>query len=85
VTTHNPATLDALAADQLRSVVLCVPDAEKKTSKLLPLMQVPNADLLLESGGLGNLVTRKVLERHLLPNFSDVQRKAAEDWLKSLQ
>jgi len=85
VTTHNPATLDALTPEQLTAVVLCLFDPETKAAKLLPLTRIPDSDLLLERGHLGNLVTKKILERHLMPNFSASQKQIAEDWLKSLQ
>jgi predicted ATPase len=85
VTTHNPATLDVLTAEQLKSVVLCVLDANSKAARLVPLMSIPDFDVLLESGNLGNLVTRRVLESHLIPNFSEAQKKLAQEWLQSLK
>lgn len=85
VTTHNPATLDVLSSEQLQSVVLCVLDANSKAARLVPLMSVPDFDILLEGGNLGNLVTRRVLEGHLIPNFSEAQKKLAQEWLQSLK
>lgn len=85
VTTHNPATLDALTEEQLGSTVLCVFDSAMQCAQIVPLMSVPQSDVLLERGHLGDLVTRKVLERHLMPNFKESQRKIATEWLESLK
>jgi len=74
VTTHNPATLDSLSADQLQSVVLCYLDTESHASKLIPLTELPRVESLLEQGRLGDLVTRRVVEKYLLPNFEEIQR-----------
>lgn len=84
VTTHNPATLDSLNADQLKAVVLCYLDAESHASKLMPLSELPRVESLLEQGRLGDLVTRRVVEKYLLPNFEETQRNKAREWLESL-
>jgi predicted ATPase len=84
VTTHNPATLDGLTAEQLKGVVLCVWDRARRASRLVPLLELPRADVLLERGHLGDLVTRRVLEQHLMPGFEDEQRAKAQEWLDSL-
>lgn len=84
VTTHNPATLDGLTAEQLRGVVLCVWDRSRKASRLVPLLELPRADVLLERGHLGDLVTRRVLEQHLMPGFEKEQKAKAQEWLDSL-
>lgn len=84
VTTHNPATLDSLSAEQLESVVLCYHDNEQNTSKLTPLLDLPRADVLLERGRLGDLVTRRVIEQHLAPDFDEEQKRKAKAWLESL-
>jgi len=85
VTTHNPATLDVLTGEQLTSTVLCVYDQQRKASRMLPLMSIPQSDLLLERGHLGDLVTRKIVERHLMPNFKEEQQRVAQEWLQSLK
>lgn len=84
VTTHNPATLDSLNSEQLKSVVLCYLDDESRSSKLMPLTELPRVESLMEQGRLGDLVTRQVLERHLLPNFESSQNSKARAWLESL-
>lgn len=84
VTTHNPATLDSLNADQLKSVVLCYLDSESKASRLMPLSELPRVESLLEQGRLGDLVTRRLVERYLLPNFEETRKNKANEWLESL-
>jgi predicted ATPase len=84
VTTHNPATLDGLTREQLEGVVLCFWDRAKKSSRLVPLLELPRADVLLERGHLGDLVTRRVLEQHLMPGFEESQKAKAQEWLDSL-
>lgn len=84
VTTHNPATLDSLEAGQLKAVVMCYLDAESHTSKLMPLSELPRVESLMEQGRLGDLVTRRVVEKYLLPNFEETQRSKAREWLESL-
>ena len=83
-TTHNPATLDGLTRDQLEGVVLCFWDRARKASRLIPLLNLPRADVLLERGQLGDLVTRRVLEQHLVPGFEEDQKAKAQEWLDSL-
>jgi predicted ATPase len=84
VTTHNPATLDGLTREQLEGVVLCFWDRANKASRLVPLLELPRADVLLERGHLGDLVTRRVLEQHLMPGFEESQKAKAQEWLDSL-
>jgi ABC-type branched-subunit amino acid transport system ATPase component len=84
VTTHNPATLDSLDSEQLKAVVLCYRDSESHASKLMPLSGLPRVESLLEQGRLGDLVTRRVLEKYLLPNFEEIKKSKALEWLESL-
>lgn len=83
-TTHNPATLDGLTPEQLEGVVLCFWDRARKASRLIPLLELPRADVLLERGQLGDLVTRRVLEQHLVAGFEEDQKAKAQEWLDSL-
>lgn len=85
VTTHNPATLDSLTPEQLQGVVVCFWDKAQKASRLLPLLEIPKADVLLERGQLGDLVTQRILEQHLEPGFAEAQQKKAKAWLESLK
>ncbi len=83
-TTHNPATLDGLSREQLEGVVLCFWDRAKKSSRLIPLLELPQADVLLERGQLGDLLTRRVLEQHMKPGVEEAQKAKARAWLDSL-
>lgn len=83
-TTHNPATLNCLSAEQVKSVVLCYHDHELKTSRLTPITEMPMSDILLERGRLGDLVTRRVVEQHLMPSFEEERKQKAMAWLESL-
>ena len=83
-TTHNPATLDALTPEQLDGVVVAHWDKAQQASRLIPLLELPRADVLLERGNLGDLVTRRILEQHLMPGFEEKQQEEAHAWLKSL-
>jgi len=78
VTTHNPATLNALPPEQLDGVVLCTGD------KLVRLNDLPRYPELLERGQLGELVTRRVIEQYLAPDFEEERQREAFQWLKNL-
>jgi predicted ATPase len=84
-TTHNAATLDTLDRTQLEGVVICVWDRRERTSKMIPLYDLPRADVLLERGQLGDLVTRRVLEQYLDPDFEAKQDDAMRRWIESLR
>ena len=83
--THNPATLNALTSEQLKSVIVCHYDKKSRASKLTRLTNIAEIESLLERGPLGDLVTKQVLEKHLLPNFKSEQKTKALKWLERLQ
>jgi len=84
VTTHNPATLDALKPSQLKGVVMCVWDDEAKAFDLIRLADLPQYPELLERGRLGDLVTRRVIEQYLAPKFDEQRKQEALQWLEGL-
>lgn len=85
LSTHNPASLNSLSAEWLAKVHICYRDQDAESSKLIRLLDIPDVDLLLESkGGLGDLVTRSVFEKHLAPRFEESKRQVAMDWLNRL-
>jgi predicted ATPase len=84
VTTHNPATLDILEPKQLEGVVLCFWDKTLEASRLLKLSEIPRSDELLERGSLGDLVTRRVLDRYLAPDFEAKRKQRALTWLENM-
>jgi predicted ATPase len=81
VTTHNPATLNGLTPEQLGCVVICHYDHQEQADKLTALSDLPDSDVLLQKGSLGDLVTRNVLETYLMPNFAEEQKQKAQAWL----
>lgn len=81
VTTHNPATLNGLTPEQLDCVVICHYDHSEHADKLTALSELPDSDVLLQKGSLGDLVTRNVLESYLMPNFAEDQKQKAQAWL----
>jgi predicted ATPase len=83
-TTHNPALLDALTPEQLKCVVVCHHDAAAKAATMTPLLDLPGADVLLERGRLGDLVTREIIDEHFDPEFESKRTEAARKWLRSL-
>lgn len=85
VTTHNPATLNALDEDQLRGVVLCAWKKELEAFDLIRLRDLRLYPEILEQGRLGDLVTRRVLEQYLSPDFEQTRKAQALEWLESLQ
>ena len=84
VTTHNPATMNFLTREQLKGVVVCTWDAEKGSASLVRIDQLARYDELLERGRLGDLVARRVIERHLVPDFEERQRKKVMEWLEDV-
>ncbi|NWD04116.1 AAA family ATPase [Pseudomonas gingeri] len=85
LSTHNPASLNSLTTEWLEKVHVCHWDSESQSSKLVKLLDIPDVDSLLESnGGLGDLVTRSVFEKHLSPKFPESKKKIAKDWLERL-
>lgn len=83
-TTHNPATLNALTAEQIDGVLLVVPDAAKKFARLLPIKELPGYIEFVEQGRLGDLITRRVYERHLGTDYEGERKKDIEEWLEAL-
>lgn len=84
VTTHNPATMNFLTREQLEGVVLCTWDAEKGSANLVRLDQLARYDELLERGRLGDLVARRAIEQHLVPDFEERQRNKVMKWLEDV-
>lgn len=84
LSTHNPEVLNALTAEQQQNVVLAFRSKEDYCSRLLPLTQVARYDELLERGRLGDLVTRRVVDQHLDPDFEDRRNEEMRHWLAGL-
>lgn len=84
VTTHNPATMNFLTLEQLDGVVVCTWDDENKSASLVRLDELPRYDEFLERGRLGDLVTRRVIDQYLAPEFEEQQKKKVLAWLEDL-
>ena len=84
VTTHNPATMNFLTQEQLDGVVVCTWDDENKSAGLVRLDELPRYDEFLERGRLGDLVTRRVIDQYLAPEFEEQQKKKVLAWLEDL-
>ena len=84
VTTHNPATMNFLTREQLEGVVLCTWDDKNESASLVRLDELPRYDEFLERGRLGDLVTRRVVDQYLAPEFEEQQKKKALAWLEDL-
>ena len=84
VTTHNPATMNNLTAEQMKGVVLCTWSEEKQAADLVELDSLPRSDELLERGSLGDLVSRRVIEQYLAPEFEEKHRQKMLEWVEAL-
>ena len=84
VTTHNPATMNNLTPEQMKGVVLCTWSEKKQAADLVALDSLPRSDELLERGPLGDLVSRRVIEQYLAPEFEEQQRQKVLDWVEAL-
>lgn len=86
MTSHNPALLDALPDAALADVLCCYRDPQLGDSRLVRLGDMERYSELVARGPLGQLMTRKVLERFLKDDTSPEQRRdAALAWLEQLK
>ncbi|GKW50802.1 AAA family ATPase [Halomonas sp. NCCP-2165] len=86
MTSHNPALLDALPDASLADVLCCYRDTHQGDSRLVRLGDMERYSELVAQGPLGQLMTRKVLERFLKDDTSPEQRRdAALAWLEQLK
>ena len=84
VTTHNPATLNALDNEQLDGVHICTRDLETGNNRIFKLLDLPRHEELLESGRLGDLVTRRIVDKYLAPGFEERRKENTIKWIESL-
>lgn len=86
MTSHNPAMLDALPDAALPDVLCCYRDPMEGDSRLVRLGDIERYAELVAQGPLGELMTRKVLERFLKDDDTPEQRRvAALAWLQKLK
>jgi predicted ATPase len=81
-TTHNPATLNALPESCLASVLLMVDDRGK--SKAIPIDELPGWIEFIESGRLGDLITRRIYEKHVSPVYESTRSEEIAKWLEAI-
>ena len=77
-TTHSPAILSVLSAEDHRGVVVCHRDPATGHSGLTPLTELPGYSEALAAGTLGDAVTRQLLD--LEPDVEE-RRRALDDLL----
>jgi len=86
LTSHNPALLDALPDTALADVLCCYRDQKQGDSKLIRLGDLDRYPELVAQGPLGQLMTRRILERFLKDDSTPEQRQsAALNWLEKLR
>ncbi len=86
VTTHNPALLDSLPDDSLGDVLCCYRDPEDGSSQITRLSDLERYPELVAQGSLGELVTKRILDRFLKDKTSEEQRvRQSLQWLENLE
>jgi len=81
-TTHSPALLNSLTADDHSGVIVCSRDPETGESLLTPLPELPGYVDLLAAGDLGDAVAKGRLPDAVRPRGEDTG--SIEDFLRSL-
>ncbi len=86
LTSHNPALLDALPDECLADVVCCYRDPRQGDSRLVRLGDMDRYPELVAQGPLGQLMTRRVLDRFIKDTSTPQERQAkAMQWLTMLK
>ncbi len=83
-TTHNPAALSALTPEQLRGVAVSSYSPQLGAAQITPLLSLPDADILLSEGPLGELATEGRIQEYLDPEHAEKRKQSALKWLESL-
>lgn len=83
-TTHNPATMNALNREQLDAVLLVVSNRGAGEARLIRLRELAGYIEFVERGRLGDLITRRVYEQHLRPDYEEGRKADIEEWINSL-
>jgi predicted ATPase len=86
VTTHNPALLDSLPDNALADVLCCYRDPVAGDSRITKLGEVDRYPELVAQGTLGELVTKRILDRFLKDKTTAEERKKqSQQWLSNLK
>lgn len=85
LTSHNPALLDALPPEALEDVLCCYRDPAEGDSRVVRLGELDRYPELVAQGPLGQLMTKRVLERFVKdPTTADQRRQQQLEWLHSI-
>ena len=76
VTTHNPAVLNALEAEDVPGVIVCYRDAFDGDSRFIPWINLPNYPELMAKGRIGDIVTQGLV------NLQSAAAKKKEDLMQ---
>ncbi len=76
VTTHNPALLNALEAEDVPGVVVCYRDVDEGDSRFISWMDLPNYPELMARGRIGDIVTQGLV------NLQSTAAKNKEDLMR---
>lgn len=82
VTTHNQATLNVLTEEQLEGVILSSLNPLDHSTNLIAWRDLPYQQDMLERGNLGDLVTNKLIDQYLSPDFEEKRKQKALAWLE---
>lgn len=86
LTSHNPALLDALPDGALGDVTVCYHDQRGGDSRLARLGDLDRYPELVAQGPLGQLMTRRVLDRFVKDRSTPEERQQNTlDWIEKLR
>ena len=86
LTSHNPALLDALPDESLGDVLCCYRDTELGDSRIVRLGDLDRFPELMAQGTLGELVTKRILDRFLKDKTTPEERtREALSWLNDFK
>ena len=86
LTSHNPALLDALPDETLGDVICCYRDPKDGDSRMIKLADMDRFPELVAQGPLGQLMTKRIIERYLKDSTTPTERlKKAISWLDQLK
>jgi len=78
VTTHNPAILNALSADDIPGVVVCYRDAADGSSRFVSWVDLPDYPELMARGGIGDIIS----QGFIAPEPAFHRKKQMLEWAK---
>jgi predicted ATPase len=86
LTAHNPALLDSLPEESVPNVVFCYREPATGDSALVRLQDLEAYPQLVAQGGIGQLMTRGILERVVKdPRTREQKQEQARQWIERLE